>query len=132
MDAGIGDTLNRLFAQTICGYLDAYDTDLAHDNDDPRWYNRQFADTLVSDDPKTHANRAWLVGFLAARTPGVDWDGQPSDCDFDNLFSHFRAEILARRAVGDRDDWARNQVAAAGKSWATHMAKFSGTVVPRT
>jgi formylmethanofuran:tetrahydromethanopterin formyltransferase len=30
-----------------------------------------------------------------------------------------------------REGWARKTVAAAGKSWATHMAKFSGAVVPR-
>lgn len=30
-----------------------------------------------------------------------------------------------------REGWARNQVAAAGESWDTHMAKFSGAVVPR-
>lgn len=30
-----------------------------------------------------------------------------------------------------REDWARRTVAAAGKSWATHLAKFSGAVLPR-
>lgn len=30
-----------------------------------------------------------------------------------------------------REDWARSTVAAAGKDWATHMAKFDGTVVER-
>ena len=30
-----------------------------------------------------------------------------------------------------REDWARGQVAAAGKSWTTHQAKFSGAVLPR-
>lgn len=30
-----------------------------------------------------------------------------------------------------REDWARRTVAAAGKDWATHMAKFDGTVVER-
>lgn len=30
-----------------------------------------------------------------------------------------------------REDWARRTVAAAGKSWATHLAKFDGTVLPR-
>lgn len=30
-----------------------------------------------------------------------------------------------------REDWARRAVAAAGKDWATHMAKFDGTVVKR-
>lgn len=31
-----------------------------------------------------------------------------------------------------RENWARDTVAAAGKSWSTHMAKFSGTVLRRT
>jgi hypothetical protein len=30
-----------------------------------------------------------------------------------------------------REDWARGRVAAAGKSWATHLAKFDGTVLER-
>jgi hypothetical protein len=30
-----------------------------------------------------------------------------------------------------REAWARRTVAAAGKSWATHLAKFSGAVLPR-
>ena len=29
-----------------------------------------------------------------------------------------------------RENWARSRVAAAGKSWAMHRAKFDGTVVP--
>jgi hypothetical protein len=34
-------------------------------------------------------------------------------------------------AEAQREAWARRTVRAAGKSWATHMAKFSGAVVPR-
>lgn len=34
-------------------------------------------------------------------------------------------------AEAQRENWARGAVAAAGKSWTTHRAKFSGTVVPR-
>lgn len=30
-----------------------------------------------------------------------------------------------------RENWARDRVAAAGKSWATHLAKFDGTVLER-
>ncbi len=30
-----------------------------------------------------------------------------------------------------REDWARAKVAAAGKSWTTHMVKFDGTVMLR-
>jgi hypothetical protein len=35
-------------------------------------------------------------------------------------------------AEARREDWARRTVRAAGKSWATHMAKFSGAVLPRS
>lgn len=31
-----------------------------------------------------------------------------------------------------REDWARRTVAAAGKDWRTHLAKFSGAVLPRS
>lgn len=34
-------------------------------------------------------------------------------------------------AEARRENWARGQVAAAGKSWATHMVKFGGTVIER-
>ncbi len=30
-----------------------------------------------------------------------------------------------------REYWARRRVARFGKDWRTHMAKFSGTVLPR-
>lgn len=97
MDAGVADTLNRHFAQIVCGYLDAHDTELHEETAGLRWFYRPIADTLASQEPDKNSDRAWLVGFLAARTPGVDFDGQPQDCDWNNLFSHFRAEILARR-----------------------------------
>jgi hypothetical protein len=35
-------------------------------------------------------------------------------------------------AEAQREAWARRTVVAAGKSWATHMAKFSGAVLPRS
>lgn len=34
-------------------------------------------------------------------------------------------------AEARREDWARGRVSKAGKSWATHLAKFSGAVVRR-
>lgn len=37
--------------------------------------------------------------------------------------------ILWQEAL--REAWARRTVAAAGKSWDTHLAKFSGAVLPR-
>jgi hypothetical protein len=34
-------------------------------------------------------------------------------------------------AEARREDWARRTVRDAGQDWATHMAKFSGAVLPR-
>jgi hypothetical protein len=96
MDAGIADTLNRRVVQLIVKQLDTID--LSMPVPEIRWPGSAMADTLMGTGPDTNGDRAWLVGFLAARTPDIDYDGNPADCDWDNLFSHFRAEILARRA----------------------------------
>lgn len=94
MDAGIADTINRRAVSLIARQLDLNDEAVGHVV--IRWQYSAMADTLVADVPDRHADRAWLVGRLAARTPGLDFDG-PADADWENLFSHFRAEILARR-----------------------------------
>jgi hypothetical protein len=95
MDAGIADTINRRDAQLITAQLDG--NDLGMPTPEIRWPHGPMADTLMSDRPDSNGDRAWLVGQLAARTPGVAFDGSPADCDWDNLYSHLRAEILARR-----------------------------------
>lgn len=95
MDAGIADTLNRHVVQLITKQLDTIDMGMPIP--EVRWPTSAMAETLMSAAPDSNGDRAWLVGFLAARTPGVDFDGHPADCDWDNLFSHFRAEIMARR-----------------------------------
>jgi hypothetical protein len=95
MDAGIADTLNRHVVQLITKQLDT--VDMGMPISEIRWPTSAMADTLMGAGPDTSGDRAWLVGFLAARTPGVDFDGHPADCDWGNLFSHFRAEILSRR-----------------------------------
>ena len=95
MDAGIADTLNRHVVLLITKHLDAIDRGMPVP--EIRWPTSAMADTLMSDGPDSNGDRSWLVGFLAARTPGIDFDGLPADCDWDNLFSHFRAEILSRR-----------------------------------
>jgi hypothetical protein len=41
------------------------------------------------------------------------------------------AALDALHGEAHREGWARDRVAAEGKSWATHMAKFDGTVLPR-
>ncbi len=63
----------------------------------------------MSDDEATDADRAWLVGMLAPRAgiyrdtstspagAGITWDSYPACGDWENLFGHIRAEILARR-----------------------------------
>lgn len=84
MDAGIADTINRLFAQKLAGGLDEFY---------PRWHQSPVAATLMGDS----SDRAWLVGFLVHPIPDLEIDSTPADADWDNLFSHLRAEILARR-----------------------------------
>ena len=96
MDSGIADTINRLVVQKIAEHLDRVDVDLCASEIGP-WYRVSVADTLMGTNDATNADRAWLVGVLAHGTPDVDFDGHPADCDWDNLFTHFRAEILARR-----------------------------------
>jgi hypothetical protein len=97
MDFGIADTINRHVAQLICKHLDAMDAELHFHRISP-WYRNAMSDVMMGAHGDTSdGDRAWLVGMLAARTPDVDFDGHPADCDWDNLFSHFRAEILARR-----------------------------------
>lgn len=89
MDAGIADTLNRLDAQRIAAWLD-------DSGRGGQWWNSAIADHVFDAD--TAQEKAWLVGSLSARVPGLDSDDWgPADEDWDNLFSHFRAEIQARR-----------------------------------
>lgn len=86
MDAGIADTINRIFAEKLTAGLDELY---------PRWHEPQspVAATLMRDS----SDRAWLVGFLVQPIPDLSIDGAPADADWENLFSHIRAEILARR-----------------------------------
>lgn len=98
-DAAIADTLNRHAAQLIARNLDFEDSVLlpGQTEPDPAWYTRRMADELVGTSPVvTLGRQAWQIGILASRTPGLDFDS-PADCDWENLLSHFRAEILARR-----------------------------------
>lgn len=94
-DAAIADTLNRHAAQLIARQLDSVDRSLALIGITP-WAFSPIAETLMGENATTSGDRAWLVGLLAARTPGLDFDG-PADADWENLISHLRAEILARR-----------------------------------
>lgn len=94
MDAGIVDAINRRDVKLIVARLDALDLpQYSRSVGDRRWYEAPFAETLMGES----ADRAWLVSSLAACVPGLGPNWGPADCDWENLFSHFRAEILARR-----------------------------------
>jgi hypothetical protein len=96
MDSGIADTINRLVAQKVTAHLDQIDARLMPLDARP-WFAAPIGDTLIGTGPATNADRAWMIGHLAARTPDLSFDGVPADYDWENLFSHFRAEVEARR-----------------------------------
>lgn len=96
-DATIADTLNRRAAKLITAQMDTIELTAGFNTSGQvRWHWSAMADVLLSDAPDKDGLRAWLVGFHAARTPDLTFDG-PADEDWENLFSYFRAEILARR-----------------------------------
>lgn len=104
MDAGTADTINRHVAELITTHLDYMDREVRALPElaelpfaNKGWQHSGIALTLMGENDANDGERAWLIGLLAARTPDVAFDGHPADCDWDNLFSHFRAEILARR-----------------------------------
>jgi hypothetical protein len=98
MNAGIASTINRHVAELITRQLDINDQGLAGLGTlTGPWHLSPIADTLMGDNDSSDGDRAFLIGLFAARTPGVNWDGHPADCDWEDLFSHFRAEVLARR-----------------------------------
>lgn len=103
MDIGIADTINRHAALLIAEYLDRLDETMIRESrlapGTPRpWYRSSLAAAFMGENDARDADRAWLFGSLAARTPGVTFDSLPALCDWDGLFASFRAEILARRA----------------------------------
>lgn len=92
MEAGTVDTVNRLDAQLGAAHLDALD--VQYSNGEP-WYRTAWSDLILSDE--RNSDRAWFVGAILKTAPGTRFDDFPADNDWENLFSHFRAEILARR-----------------------------------
>lgn len=94
MDAAIADTINRRDVKLMTARLDAVDL---LGLGEIHWHWQPFADTMLSEDPAKRPDQAWIVGAAANGIPCVHFDGAPADCDWENLFSHFRAEILARR-----------------------------------
>lgn len=93
MDAGIADTINRADAHKVAKHLDLADWLSGHTNP---WHTRVEADVFFSPTCPS-GEKAWFFGALAAGVPDLHFDGDPADCDWDNLFSHMRAEVLARR-----------------------------------
>src|SRR5512143_1432421 len=95
MDAGIADTLNRRDARLIAEFLDALDARLSGDR--KPWYVGPMGAAFTTGDEASNGYRAWLIGKHAWRIPELHFDDAPADADWENLFSHFRAEIQARR-----------------------------------
>jgi hypothetical protein len=101
MDAGIADTINRLVARRIASQLDLTDWFAgAVGAGRDAWHYGPMSQTLMGENDADDSDRAWLVGVLAEKTHDVEVDAVPADFDWENLFSHLRAEIQARR---DRD-----------------------------
>lgn len=100
MDAGIADTLNRVTADKIAKHLDLTDWLCGVRADSPAsgtpWHLSWMATTFL-DGAATNTERAWLLGALAVKTPGIDFDAIPADEDWENLFSSLRTEIITRR-----------------------------------
>jgi hypothetical protein len=94
MDAGIADTINRRDAQLLAEFLDALDTRLPDDR--KPWHLGPMGEAFL-DEQASNSYRAWLFGKHAYRIPSLAFDGNPADGDWDNLFQHFRAAVLARR-----------------------------------
>lgn len=92
MDAGITDTINRRDAALVAQKLDSLDREFG--NATP-WYRIALADDVVTGN--ITPDRVWHFTILASGTVGIAFDGAPADADWDNLFTHFRAEIAARR-----------------------------------
>jgi hypothetical protein len=93
MDAAIADTINRQDAQKVAAFLDRFGVEFDGPNS---WYYGVEASALMSTH-LTSGEMAWLFARLAAGVPDLHFDGNPADADWDNMFTHFRAEIQARR-----------------------------------
>jgi len=97
MDAGIADTINRRTARAVAARLDQLDALWSGTITTPWHLSSGCAAFTGENESVTNSDRAWFFGILAYDTPTAVFDGHPADCDWENLFSHFRAEILARR-----------------------------------
>lgn len=96
MDAAVVETINRLDAARIAKHLDLTDWLNGIVGSGAPWFRRIEADAFFSATVGS-GELAWLLGALAAGVPGLHFDGEPADADWDGLFSHFRAEIQDRR-----------------------------------
>lgn len=92
MHPGTADTLNRISAQALAAHFDELDVMFGNEP----WYDNDWARLLALGGPAS-SDVVWLLAAIGARNPEIPFDGAPADSDWDNLFSHFRAEIQARR-----------------------------------
>ena len=110
MDAGIADTINRLVARRIASQLDLTDWFAgAVGAGRDAWHYGPMSQTLMGENDADNSDRAWLVGALAEKTHDVEVDSIPADFDWENLFSHLRAEVQARRARGPQTPPVQDQ-----------------------
>lgn len=97
MDSSLANDINRRDARIIAEYLDTLDPEgRTYFGED--WFETAAADIMLRNDDGTNPDRAFWLGLWAQKAPGLYFDGAPADCDWENLYSHLRAEILARRA----------------------------------
>lgn len=101
MDSAIADTLNRLDAEKLARRCDEVDdairVGLLLPGGLKPWYYSPMARTFLGD---RLDDQKYLIESIALTTSGLRFDGEPADGDWDNLLTHIRAEIQARR---DRD-----------------------------
>jgi hypothetical protein len=103
MDPGIADAINRRTAQAVAARMDGIDVglDIRFPEVGSPWYHGSMAATIMGENPDAGPqDLRWLVSALGLATWGTGFDGTPADADWDNLYSHLRAEVVARR---DRD-----------------------------
>jgi len=100
MDAGIADGINRRTAEAIAARMDNIDEslDIRFPEVGSPWYHGSMAATIMGENPDAGPeDLRWLVSSLGVATWGSGFDGTPADADWDNLYSHLRAEVVARR-----------------------------------
>lgn len=98
MNASIADLLNRRFAAVFAEHLDTIDVEVRAslpNNKLISWHQPpMLSEALLKEDE----NAKWLIVAITEGSPDLDVDRVPADADWENLFTHLRAEIESRRA----------------------------------